>query len=176
MRRVLILDDEVHVLAALQRALRQVFPPDTLVVEAFSEPEAAVLRAGEASFDVVMSDYRMPGLNGADVLHLVKGIQPEAVRLVLSASTDFSEIMNAVNRAEVFRYVAKPWNIDELIRIFQAAFARRDELVGARLLVEQSRAKGAEPSPQELEARRLEAEDPGITQVNWDKNGSIRLD
>jgi hypothetical protein len=84
--------------------------------------------------------------------------------------------MNAVNRAEVFRYVAKPWNIDELIRIFEAAFARRDELVGARLLAEQSRRAAAQPSAQELEALRLEAEDPGITKVNWDKNGGIRLD
>ncbi|HEY0488560.1 MAG TPA: response regulator [Telluria sp.] len=176
MRRVLILDDEVHVLAALQRALRQAFAPGSVTVEAFSEPEAAVLRAGEASFDVVMSDYRMPGLNGADVLHLIKGIQPEAVRLVLSASTDFSEIMNAVNRAEVFRYVAKPWQIDELTRIFEAAFVRRDELVGARLLAEQSKVTAAQPSPQELEATRLEAEEPGITRVNWDKNGGIRLD
>lgn len=176
MRRVLILDDEVHVLAALQRLLRQAFPPDSLRVEAFSEPEEAIMRCGEMAFDVVMSDYRMPGLNGADVLHLVKGLQPDAVRLVLSASTDFSEIMNAVNRAEVFRYVAKPWDTDELIRIFEAAFARHDELAGARRLADESRASRGELTPQELEARRLEAEDPGITQVNWDKDGGIRLD
>lgn len=176
MRRVLIVDDEVLVLAALQRALRQAFAPGSVTVEAFAEPEAAVLRAGEASFDVVMSDYRMPGLNGAEVLHLLKGIQPDAVRLVLSASTDVSEIMNAVNRAEVFRYVAKPWHIDELMLVFEAAFARRDELVGARLLADQSRARAAQPSPQEREAMRLEAEDPGITKVNWDDNGGIRLD
>ena len=125
MRRILLLDDEEAVLNALQRALRLEFSTDSLQVEAFMQPEAALLRAGEQDFDIVVSDLRMPGLTGADVLQMIKGLQPEAVRIVLSASTERSDIVAAVNRAEVFRYLAKPWESRELIATIHAAFRYR---------------------------------------------------
>lgn len=65
-------------------------------------------------FDVVVADLRMPGLTGADVLQVIKGLQPDAVRIVLSATTERNDIVAAVNRAEVFRYLAKPWQSREL--------------------------------------------------------------
>jgi DNA-binding NtrC family response regulator len=105
---------------------------------------------------------------------MVKGIQPDAVRLVLSASNDITEVMDAINRAEVFRYVAKPWTADELEKVFAQAFARHDEVRRARRPVGQG--NGGALSPQELEARRLEAEEPGITRVRRDSDGSVYLD
>jgi DNA-binding NtrC family response regulator len=143
-------------------------------IETCADPEQALLRCAEQGFDVVMSDYRMPGLTGADFLQMVKGIQPDAVRLVLSASNDITEVMDAINRAEVFRYVAKPWTADELEKVFAQAFARHDEVRRARRPVGQG--NGGALSPQELEARRLEAEEPGITRVRRDSDGSVYLD
>jgi DNA-binding NtrC family response regulator len=172
MRRILLVDDEAHVLSALQRALRRFLPEREATIETCVDPEQALLGCAATGYDVVMSDYRMPGLNGADFLQMVKGIQPDAVRLVLSASNDIGEVMNAINRAEVYRYVAKPWGAEELERVFAEAFARRDELVAARRLAGQ----GTGLSAQELEARRLEAEEPGITQVRRDSDGSVYLD
>jgi DNA-binding NarL/FixJ family response regulator len=175
MRRILILDDEPSVLNALRRTLRAAFPQADVVIEAFDEPEAAVHRAGEQDFDVVISDYRMPGLNGADVLQLVKGLQPHAVRIVVSATTEMVDILNAVNRAEVFRYLAKPWQQEELVATVQDAFARRDALVQAQ------RGKPAAPPPapaaggHEDVLRQLEQDEPGITRVDWDEHGNIRL-
>ena len=172
MRRILILDDEPSVLSALRRTLRSAFPQADVVIEAFDEPEAAVLRAGEQDFDVVISDYRMPGLNGADVLQLVKGLQPDAIRIVVSATTEMVDILAAVNRAEVFRYLAKPWQQDELIATVREAFARRDVLVGAR------QAKSTAPPPAREPddvLRQLEQDEPGITRVDWDEHGNIRL-
>ena len=173
MRRILVVDDEAHVLSALQRALRG-FLPDEVKIETCADPEQALLRCAEQRFDVVMSDYRMPGLTGADFLQMVKGIQPDAVRLVLSASNDITEVMDAINRAEVFRYVAKPWTADELEKVFAQAFARHDELRRARRLAGPGAAGAL--SPQEREARRLEAEEPGITRVRRDSDGSVYLD
>lgn len=173
MRRILLLDDEVNVLHALQRALRESFKEIVLQIETFSDPEQALLRSGEAVFDVVMSDYRMPGMNGAEFLRVIMGVQPEATRLILSASTDFTEVTNAINRAEVFRYLAKPWSPDTLHKTFDAAFSRHDEVVNARRITDASHSK---LSPQELEARRLEAEEPGITKVKWGKDGSVHLE
>jgi YesN/AraC family two-component response regulator len=173
MRRILLVDDEAHVLSALQRTLRSFLQEYAVELEAYSDPEQALLRCAETTFDIVMSDYRMPGLTGADFLQMVKGIQPDAVRLMLSASTEFAEVSNAINRAEVFRYVAKPWEGDELKKIFLLAFERRDEAM-----------RGGGPAPdaptpvsmQDLEAKMLEDEEPGITQVRRAPDGSVYLD
>ena len=174
MRRILILDDETAVANALRRTLRSAFPLEEVVIETFDEPEAAVLRAGEQDFDVVISDYRMPGLNGADVLQLVKGLQPDATRIVVSATTEYIDIIEAVNRAEVFRYVAKPWQQDELIATVKEAFERRDSLVQART-GQSAVPPGPRADQHEIALRRLEEEEPGITHVDRDEHGNIRL-
>lgn len=167
MRRVLVVDDEARVLSALQRTLRPFLQEHEVALEAFTDPEEALLRCAETPFDIVMSDYRMPGLTGADFLQMVKGVQPAAVRLMLSGSTEFAEVSNAINRAEVFRYVAKPWEGEELQKIFLLAFARYDEAV-LRL--------PPALSAQEQEVCRLEQEEPGITQVRRGPDGSVFLD
>lgn len=176
MRRLLLLDDEINVLHALQRTLRHCFPGDELHAETFTEPEQALLRCGETSFDVVISDYRMPAMNGIDFLKMIKGIQPDAVRLLLTASTEFDTVMNAINQAEVFRYIPKPWLEDDLQKAVQLAFVRRGQLMEERRLTDEARVQRGELTPQELEAKRLEAEEPGIMQVNWGPDGSVRLD
>jgi DNA-binding NtrC family response regulator len=176
MRRVLLLDDEINVLNALQRQLRLLFPDGDVAVETFTDPGQAVLRASEVAFDVVMSDYRMAHMNGADTLQMIKAVQPDAVRMILSGSDDIGEVMNAVNLAEVFRYVAKPWDREVLFKAFTLAFERRDTLRAERRLLDEARASRGELTPQELEARRLEAEEPGIMKVNWGADGSVHLD
>lgn len=173
MRRIMLLDDEEAVVHALQRALRLAFSADSVALEVFVEPEAALLRAGEQDFDVVVSDFRMPGLSGADVLEVIKGLQPEAVRIVLSATTERRDIVAAVNRAGIFRYLAKPWQSEELVATLYAAFDYRD----ARLRARSAPAPASAPAPsaQELELLRLEREEPGITHVDWDEDGNVRL-
>ena len=175
MRRILILDDETAVLNALRRTLRSAFPLEGVVIETFDEPESAVHRASEQDFDVVISDYRMPGLNGADVLQLVKGLQPDAIRIVVSATTEYIDIIAAVNRAEVFRYIAKPWQQDELIATVKEAFARRDSLVQARTGQGAATPPDTRADQHEIALRRLEEEEPGITHVDRDEHGNIRL-
>jgi response regulator RpfG family c-di-GMP phosphodiesterase len=119
----------------------------------------------------------MPGLTGADFLQMVKGVQPDAVRLMLSASTEFAEVSSAINRAEVFRYVAKPWEGDELKRIFLLAFERRDETLRAREPAPVPAQPAADQvSIQEREAQLLDVEEPGITQVRRAPDGSVYLD
>ncbi len=176
MRRLLLLDDEIHVLQALQRELRQGLAAENLKIETFTDPEQALLRSGEAVFDVVVSDYRMPGINGIDFLKMIKGMQPDAIRLVLSASTEFETVMQAINQAEVFRFIPKPWQSAELMATLAAAFARHDQVMEDRRLADLLRPEQGEMTPQELEARRLEAEEPGITKVKWNDDGSVQLD
>jgi two-component system, probable response regulator PhcQ len=176
MRRILLLDDEINVLHALSRQLRNCFTGIDLQIEIFTDPEQALLRSGETTFDVVISDFRMPAINGVDFLKTMKGIQPDAVRLVLSASTEFGTVMSAVNQAEVFRYIAKPWQEAELKESIELAFARHDQNVRDQGAADELRDTQRDLSLQELEAQRLEAEEPGITKVKWNPDGSVRLD
>ncbi|MGZ5201418.1 MAG: response regulator [Telluria sp.] len=169
-----MLDDEALVLRALQRTMRPLLQDLGVHLETFADPELALLRCGEVSFDLVMSDYRMPAMNGAEFLRMVKCMQPDAVRIVLSASTDFAEVSNAINRAEVFRYVAKPWEVLELKTIFLLAFERFDQTRETRRKLEEAGA--SQISQQELELRRLEAAEPGITIVRRDADGAVYLD
>lgn len=147
MRRILLLDDEPAVLAALRRALRTGLVEETLEIEVFDDPEAALLRAGEADFDVVISDYRMPGLSGGDVLQMVKGLQPRAVRIVVSASAAAADILDAVNRAEVYRFLLKPWRQEALLAAVRGAFARCDAQDARELRAEVARGGGGSPGP-----------------------------
>lgn len=176
MRRILLLDDEIGVLRALQRELRQCFSPDEVEIELFMNAEQALLRSGEADFDVVISDYRMPEMHGIDFLKMIKSIQPDAVRLVLSGSTEFDTVVQALNQAEVFRYIPKPWEKRSLVDTVEAAFARRDRLTEERRLADEIRAARSTLSLQEQEVQRLEAEEPGITHVQWGPDGSVLLD
>lgn len=175
MKRVLLLDDEVNVLNALRRTMRGLFPEEDLCVEIFSDPEQALLRLGEAHFHVVISDYWMPGIDGIDFLRMARGIQPEAVRLVLSASTEFSIVMEAINKAEAFRFIVKPWSNEQLKEALLLAFDRSDKSLVERRLADEVRLNQGTLGPQEFAARRLEEEEPGIMKVNWGPDGSVHL-
>lgn len=176
MKRFLLLDDEINVLRALQRTLHQCVQEQDLRIETFTEPKEALARSGEIAFDLVISDYRMPGMNGVDFLRLVKEMQPDTVRLMLSASSDFDAVKNAINEAEVFRYITKPWQVTEIQEVVGVALARRDKALQDRKMANELRAQRGEMSPQELEAWRLEIEEPGITKVKWGPDGSVILE
>ena len=176
MRRFLLVDDEINVLHALQRNLRQILTDEQLRIEIFTDPKQALARSSEVAFDIVISDYRMPEMNGVDFLRAFKDIQSDTVRLVLSASTEFEVLLNAINQAEVFRFIPKPWQVDELKEIIQLALAFRDQLREDLRLFNELKVHLGEMTPQELEAKRLEEEEPGITKVKWGPDGSVHLD
>ncbi len=160
MKRLLIVDDEVPVLHALRRVLLRHFKPQQLGVEVCADPLQALQRLQELRFDVLISDYRMPQMDGVTLLARARELDPRAVRMMLSAADDFGTVLAAVNRAEVFRYIPKPWSEAQLLADLRAALAF-DPF--------------AMPSATELERRRLEAQEPGITQVEWGPNGEVLM-
>lgn len=130
MAHVLLVDDEPSVLAALQRTLRQHFGPQ-LEVEALSDPIAALARARDKRFDLVISDLRMPEVDGIAFLTLMAAVQPDAVRMVLTGSADFATAQQAINEAGAFRYLCKPWQPQELVQHVQAALQHGQALMPA---------------------------------------------
>lgn len=171
MRRIMLVDDEPNVLKALQRLILRTM--SGVRVETFDDPRAALARAGEMGFDVVVSDYRMPVMDGTTFLTGVKDAQPDSVRLILSAQADMQALVEAINRAEIFRFLAKPWDDDDLVSTLQAALARRDTLLEERRLADEQRVARGDMTPEEMAMRRLEEEEPGITKVDWTADGGF---
>ena len=126
MGRLLLVDDEINVLNALQRSLRRWFPPGQTTMELSTEPLAALQRCREVDFDVVIADYRMPGLNGVELLTGIKALQPHTTRVMLSAAADFAVLLEAVNTAGISHYACKPWDAEELRDVILQALARND--------------------------------------------------
>ena len=103
--RVLLVDDEQNVLRALKRAFRRT---GWEVVLAASGAEAlAAMEAGPA--EVVVSDFRMPTMNGVELLRQVKERWPDTQRIMLTGQADQNAIQEAINRSEIFRFISKPW-------------------------------------------------------------------
>ncbi|XXF80604.1 HD domain-containing phosphohydrolase [Myxococcaceae bacterium GXIMD 01537] len=107
MDRILVVDDDVLILAALSRILQA----EGYAVVTHSDPVQA---AREQDFQVVLTDFMMPYLNGVELLRLLREKNPRAVRLMLTAAADFRTASEAVNRGEVFRLLGKPWSLSEL--------------------------------------------------------------
>lgn len=172
----MLLDDEVNVLGALVRTLRTTFSANDLRIECFSDGHSALQRAEHVAFDLAISDYRMPAMNGVEFLRAMRTLQPDTERVILSASRDFEAVQHAINEAEIFRYLCKPWEAEELDAVVWAALAHRHKLLQDRRLADELRLAQRVLSPAEVELRRLEEAEPGITKVNWAPDGSVLLD
>ena len=176
MQRLLLVDDEINVLNALVRALRQQFAAGELEIETFTDAFKALERCCECDFDIVISDQRMPAMTGVEFLHALKEVAPSTVRMMLSASTEFDTVASAISQAHVFRYIAKPWTIADLKRDIEDAIGHRATLLREQTLADQQRRQQeAQRSPQEHEVDALEDDEPGITHVKWGPNGEIIL-
>lgn len=114
--RVLFVDDEARVLTAM----RAMFRRDYEVLIANSGAEALELLR-EHDVDVIVSDQRMPGMTGVEVLREAREIAPRAVRILLTGYADLAAIENAINEAEVFRYLMKPCPRDQLREVVELA-------------------------------------------------------
>ena len=99
MNRILLVDDEQNVLNALRRELKNDYE-----IELFSSPVEALARSKEIAFDLVISDYQMPVLNGIQFLKQFGDIQPDAARLILSGQADIDALISAINETHIYRY------------------------------------------------------------------------
>jgi DNA-binding NtrC family response regulator len=113
---VLFVDDEERIL----RSMRALFRRDYEVLTTHNPTEVeALVKAHHV--DVVVSDQRMPEMTGIQVLRQVKGIRPQAMRVLLTGYSDLKAIIGSINEGEVFRFVSKPWVNDELKAVVGAA-------------------------------------------------------
>ena len=109
--KILCVDDEKNVLRALQRVF---LDEDYELFTALSGPQGLESLEREEGIQVVISDYRMPEMTGVDFLHEVCRRCPETVRIVLSGYADTAAVVDAINEGQIYKFIPKPWNDDEL--------------------------------------------------------------
>jgi two-component system probable response regulator PhcQ len=171
MNKILLVDDDPHILSALQRALHQRWGAERLQIDSFTDPFDALNRICSCDYDLVICDYMMPQMSGGELLQALKEVAPDTVRIMLSGSSSFDTMLSAINQAQAFRFLRKPWEADELTDSVRLGLAQRAALLAAR----GPASPGPALSPQEIEARRLEADEPGLLAVRRDANGSVIL-
>jgi response regulator RpfG family c-di-GMP phosphodiesterase len=133
--RVLCVDDEPHILEGLRDSLRRSF--DVRLATSGAEG-LALLEQEPDAYAVVVSDMRMPVMNGAAFLSQAKRVAPNTVRLLLTGYSDVDAAIKAVNDGQLFRFLTKPCPPDELLRACAAALGQHRLIVAERVLLEQT--------------------------------------
>jgi response regulator RpfG family c-di-GMP phosphodiesterase len=157
---LLFVDDESSILSSLKRLFR---PHGYKVLTAGGGAEGLAVLEKE-NIDLVVSDMRMPEMDGAHFLEQVRNRWPQVVRILLTGYADVSSTIAAINRGEIYRYVAKPWDDNEIVLTIRDALERK------RLEVENSRLN-------DLTARQneeLKALNAGLEQKVAERTAELR--
>lgn len=119
---VLCVDDEPNILASLKRLFR---PLGYKVLTAESGAAGLAALENAERVDLVISDMRMPEMDGARFLELVRERWPDTIRLLLTGYSDVTSILAAINRGEIYRYITKPWDDNDILLVVRHALERR---------------------------------------------------
>ncbi|WP_322002649.1 HD domain-containing phosphohydrolase [Marinobacter alexandrii] len=117
--KLLLVDDEDNILRSLQRVLRK--EPYELTTATSGDQAIGLME--EQGFDLVISDARMPGMDGPTLLATIKKKDPSCIRILLTGYADIDSTVKAINDGQIYRYISKPWNDNELRLIIRQALA-----------------------------------------------------
>jgi len=148
---ILVVDDEADVVASVKDLLRLEFK----VIGATRADEALRLVADD-HVDVVMTDQRMPEMTGVQLLEQVRGKHPDATRLLFTGYADLKAVIDAINKGDVYRYITKPWDPDELMTIIREACAHHDLIVERQRLLDELQLKNTELETANAELKRAD--------------------
>jgi len=116
---LLIIDDDPSIVLALRRIAES----EGYRVTSHTDPQAALTSLEkDGPFDVVLSDFMMSPITGAEVLERAHALNPDGTRLLITAASDFRMAVEAVNRGFVFRIIPKPWIHADLVATLDLAF------------------------------------------------------
>jgi len=129
---ILFVDDEEKVLKSLQRGLMD--EPYNLLFATSGKEALEKLEKNEVH--IIVTDMRMPEMSGLELLRIIKEKYPKIVRLVLSGYTQVTTLLTAINQGEIFKFITKPWRLEEEFKsVLQQAVdyynlrSERDELL-----------------------------------------------
>jgi DNA-binding NtrC family response regulator len=132
--RILCVDDEPNVLEGLERVMHR----RCSLLTAGSGEEALRILAGPEAVDVIVSDMRMPRMNGATLLAECRKRSPDTVRLLLTGQADLESAISAVNDGHVFRFLTKPCPTPVLVEALTAALEQHRLITSEKILLERT--------------------------------------
>jgi response regulator RpfG family c-di-GMP phosphodiesterase len=127
---ILCVDDEPGILSALRRLFRA----KGFQVQIAEGGQAGLALMETQPFDLVISDMRMPEMDGAEFLEQVRLRWPSSIRLLLTGYADIQSVMAAINKGEIYRYIAKPWDDNDILLIVRGALQHRSMEIEQRRL------------------------------------------
>lgn len=128
---VLIVDDESAATKYLARQLERMQNDFRVLCANSAETALETMKAESEGVAVIMTDQRMPGMQGKELLDELKLSHPATVRILTSAYGEVDVALDAVNEGGIFRYQKKPWRAEELLPLFREAIARHFSLISA---------------------------------------------
>lgn len=128
---ILVVDDEPDVVQSVKDLLRLDY-----TVHGATSAQGGMQILEEHPIDVIMTDQRMPEMTGVEFLKKVRGPHPDATRLLFTGYADISAVIAAINQGNVYRYITKPWDPDELQTIIREACERHDLIVQRKELMD----------------------------------------
>lgn len=167
--RILLVDDEEAILSSLRRSLRS----PNYFLKSFNDPRAALKHIEKNAYDLIISDYRMPNMDGVTLLSEARQYQPQAVRLILSGYTDKEALLDSINKAHIYQFICKPWDDHSLRQSVNQALGYGDKVREDQKLADQMRVKKGIITRHTACMRELERRYPGITRVHRDEGGAI---
>lgn len=118
---IVVVDDEQMVVTSIN-ALLEV--EDEFEVHGFTDPVGSEEFARTHQVNVMVSDYRMPKMNGLQLLRHIRDVQPEASRMLLTSHADAQSAIEAINEVGLFQYLEKPWDNEQLLLAVRAGVER----------------------------------------------------
>ena len=118
---ILCVDDEPNILSSLRRLFRG----KDFEVRTAESGQAALAQLESQAVDLVISDMRMPEMDGARFLEQVRIRWPDTMRLLLTGQSDIASVIDAINRGEIYRYISKPWDDSEIVIIVRQALEHK---------------------------------------------------
>jgi DNA-binding NtrC family response regulator len=131
--KILVVDDEVEILRVLEKTLEDDFD----VVTSSRAREA--MNLVDDSFHIILSDQRMPEMTGSEFFAEVRQKYPQIVRIIMSGYSDMNALINSVNHGEIFRYLNKPWEFQELMHTLNLAVEKYRENIAHRELMDENK-------------------------------------
>lgn len=162
--KILIVDDEENILSSLKRLFRK--EPYQILTAPSGEEGLEIL--GDHPVDLIISDLKMPQMNGIEFLKRAREKNSVPLRIILTGHADLKSIIQAIDQGEIYRFLLKPWDDEELKMTIRQALDYYHLWKENRTLV-----KTVEKQRQILQ--ELEKESPGITVVERDEDGTILL-
>ncbi len=118
--KILCVDDEPNILSAMRR----MFMLSGFNIEEATSGAQALQKLEQQEFHLILSDMQMPEMNGAELLAQVRQRWPKVMRLMLTGTADLKTAISAINEGEIYRYLTKPWNDEELVSTVKSALER----------------------------------------------------